>query len=78
MELATQVCQEDGLKNSQLIHYLACAYAECGNFNTAVQLEQQAIRLNPPTHPSWLPNFQKALALFQSQKPVHEFMQFDE
>ncbi len=76
LQLSTKLCQETHMEDPELLHYLACAYAECNDFNTAMQLEQQAIRMSPPEHPNYLANFQKAFQTFQSQKTLHEFMNF--
>ncbi len=76
VQFATDLCQETGWQDSQMLHYLACAYAECADFESAIKWEKQAIALNPPQRSSYLTNFQKALALFESQKPLHEFMSF--
>ncbi len=76
VQFATDLCQETEWQDSQMLHYLACAYAECADFESAIKWERQAIALNPPERSGYLENFQKALAVFESQKPLHEFMPF--
>lgn len=76
VKFATTLCQETDWHDSQMLHYLACAYAETADFESAVKWEKQAIAVNPRDRALYLANFQKALALFESQKPLHELMDF--
>ena len=76
VKFATALCEETDWQDSQTLHYLACAYAESSDFESAIKWEKQAIALNPPDRHGYLANFQKALATFETHKPVHEFMAF--
>jgi tetratricopeptide (TPR) repeat protein len=76
VQFATGLCDETGWQDSQILHYLACAYAECADFDSAIKWEKQAIALNPPDRTGYVANFQKALSTFESRKPLHEFMVF--
>jgi tetratricopeptide (TPR) repeat protein len=76
VQLATELSRETGSQEPQILHYLACAYAECGDFKSAVKWEQQAIDITPTERQGYHANFQKALTQFESKKPLHEFMTF--
>jgi len=76
VKFATSLCKETDWQDSQLLHYLACAYAESGDFDAAIKWEKQAIAVNPPDRHSFRANFEKALTIFESRKPLHEFMAF--
>ena len=76
VQLATELSRETGSQEPQILHYLACAYAECGDFESAIKSEQQAIDITPTERTGFHANFQKALTLFESKKPLHEFTTF--
>jgi tetratricopeptide (TPR) repeat protein len=77
VELAKGLCDETKWLDSERIHYLACAYAETGDFDSAIRWEKLAIELNPPERRKALTNFRKALDLFEAHQPSHEFVIFD-
>jgi len=56
-------------KDEQMIDTLAVAYAEAGDFNSAVQYVSQALAVKGIS-PNSAKLFQKHLALFQQQKPI--------
>jgi tetratricopeptide (TPR) repeat protein len=56
-------------KDEHMIDTLAVAYAEVGDFNSAVQYVSQALAVKGIS-PSSAKFFQKHLALFQQQKPI--------
>jgi Tfp pilus assembly protein PilF len=56
-------------KDEHMIDTLAVAYAEVGDFNSAVQYVSQALAVKGIS-PSSAKLFQKHLALFQQQKPI--------
>ena len=73
---AKSACQSMSWQDSACIDTLAAAYAELGDFDSAIRFEQQAInRLqedksikNPQR---WLPGFQRHLAAYQRHQPWH-------
>ena len=69
MQVAAEVCQETEWKDCQLLHYLACAYAERGDFDSATKWEKEAIRLNPAERTGYLANFQKACHCSRRSSP---------
>ena len=56
-------------KDEHMIDTLAVAYAEAGDFNSAVQYVSQALAVKGIS-PNSAKLFQKHLALFQQQKPI--------
>ena len=56
-------------KDEHMIDTLAVAYAEAGDFNSAVQYVSQALAMKGIS-PDGAKLFQKHLALFQQQKPI--------
>ena len=56
-------------KDEHMIDTLAVAYAEVGDFNSAVQYVSQALTVKGIS-PNSTKLFQKHLALFQQQKPI--------
>src|SRR5262245_11104007 len=57
-------------KDEQMIDTLAAAYAETGDFNSAVQCASQALAVKGISADS-TKLFQQHLALFQQHKPIH-------
>ena len=56
-------------KDEQMIHTLAAAYAETGDFNSAIQYTSQALAVKGIS-PDSTKLFQQHLALFQQRKPI--------
>jgi len=67
VELATKACELSGWKHSDWIDTLAAAYAETGDFKSAVIYENKAIALDPNAA-----GFRARLRLFQDGKPVRD------
>jgi tetratricopeptide (TPR) repeat protein len=74
LQNAKKACETFGFLEPESLHYLACAYAETGDFDEAVRWEQKAIELNPPAKPNNLKPYQKALGLFKQHQPFHEIV----
>ncbi len=71
LALAEHAYQIDQSKHVEITDALACAYAETGDFEHAVQFEQQAIAAAEPASPPSLVGVLRAhLALFQNRQPL--------
>ena len=66
---AKAACSIMEWKDEQMIDTLAAAYAETGDFNSAVQYASQALAVKGIS-PERTKLFQKHLALFQQHKPI--------
>ena len=70
VEYAKEACVLSEWKDGRYIDTLAAAYAETGDFETAIQLEKQAIQVRREAVPGKrLTGFQKRLTLYESGKP---------
>ena len=70
VELAKNACESTKYKNTQFLDTLACAYAETGNFDSAVEWSQKALELtNEATDRG---EISKHLKNFKSGKPWRE------
>jgi tetratricopeptide (TPR) repeat protein len=67
---AKAACSIMTWKDEQMIDTLAAAYAETGDFNSAVQYASQALAVKGISADSTR-LFQRHLALFQQHKPIH-------
>ncbi len=76
VQLATALCEETGWRQPQLLHYLACGYAECGDFASAVKWEQRAIELYSAKQVEDLEKLRAALTQFESHQPLHQLTSF--
>jgi tetratricopeptide (TPR) repeat protein len=71
--LGTRAFALDHGQHVNITDTLACAYAAAGDFNQAVQLEQQAIQLAQAAKAADVTGvLQARLALFQNEKPYRE------
>ena len=68
---AMTACKMRSWQDSTALDALACAYAENGDFGSALRYEQQAISMGSNTSYA-LRKFRKHLALFQQHQPVRE------
>lgn len=68
---ALVACRMRFWKDSINITALACAYAELGDFDSAIRYEQQAINMEPGPSTA-ARKFHKYLVLFQQHRPVRE------
>ncbi len=69
--LATQACESVAMKNWSYLDTLAAAYAETGDFEKAMELQEQAILLAPAEKQEIC---QQRLVTFQAGKPVRTDM----
>jgi tetratricopeptide (TPR) repeat protein len=74
---ATNVCALVGWNDYHSLDTLACAYAEAGDFASAVKWEQKALDLLPQekdvrTRVDYERDFRSRLELFKAHKPFHE------
>jgi serine/threonine protein kinase/tetratricopeptide (TPR) repeat protein len=70
IEYATRACELTDWKNANYIDTLAAAYAEAGDFNSAVKWQKESISLLTKEEPAeWQAAFEERLKLYQSGKP---------
>jgi tetratricopeptide (TPR) repeat protein len=73
IEYATKACELTEWKNALYVDTLAAAYAETGNFDSAVKWEKEAISLLTKEEPAeQRAAFEERLKLYQSGKPYRE------
>ncbi|MCF7959844.1 MAG: tetratricopeptide repeat protein [Pirellula sp.] len=68
VELATRVCELTGWGNPMYLDTLATAYAEIGDFDSAVKWQTKAIELLE--RPSDKSDYESRLKLYQEKKPL--------
>lgn len=72
-ELATQACELTDWKNTWFIDTLAAAYAETGDFDSAVKWQKKAIALAEEKNQTTdVKKFNDRLKLYELGKPFHE------
>ncbi len=69
IEHATKACELSGWNNVMFLDTLAAAYAETGDFESAVKWQEEAIRLD---NGAFAVDFQKRLRLFKAGKAYRE------
>jgi serine/threonine protein kinase/Flp pilus assembly protein TadD len=70
---ATKACELTNWKNHEYISTLAAAYAETGDFDSAVKWQKEAIDLLTEKQSSWqLAEYQSRLTLYQAGKPCRQ------
>jgi tetratricopeptide (TPR) repeat protein len=70
---ATRVCELTEWKKAQYVDTLAAAYAETGDFDSAVKWQKKAISLLTKEDPAeWPAEFDGRLKLYESGKPYRE------
>lgn len=69
IEFAKKACELSEWKNANDLCNLACAYAEAGNFEEAVNWQTKADQLFSPVEKE---KWGFLLELFRSKKPYHE------
>jgi WD40 repeat protein len=73
IEYATKACELTKWKNANIIDTLAAAYAEAGDFDSAIKWQKEAINLlTEKEPPGWQAGFEERLKLYQSGKPYRE------
>lgn len=65
-KLATAACKASSWRDWHSLASLACAYAECGDFEAAVKWATKARELAPDSHKSYM---EKGLKLYRAHKP---------
>ena len=71
VSLATKACELTNWKESSWIDTLAAAYAESGEFQRAIQFQEQALSLGSPSE-SEQKGMQERLALYEQSQPYRE------
>jgi tetratricopeptide (TPR) repeat protein len=66
VELATEACQLTQWRNPAIVDTLAAAYAESGQFDKAVKMQQKATELAPPRERE---DYRSRLNRYQESKP---------
>jgi tetratricopeptide (TPR) repeat protein len=70
---ATRVCELTEWKKAQYVDTLAAAYAEVGDFDSAIKWQKKAISLLTGEEPAeWPGQFDERLRLYESGKPCRE------
>jgi tetratricopeptide (TPR) repeat protein len=73
IEYATKTCELTKWKNASYVDTLAAAYAEAGDFDSAVKWQKEAINLLTKEEAAkWQAEFEERLKLYQSGKPYRE------
>ena len=73
IEHATKACELTNWQNANYVDTLAAAYAEAGDFNSAVKWQTKAIDLlKEQDEPAQRVEFESRLQLYQSGEPYHE------
>jgi tetratricopeptide (TPR) repeat protein len=73
IEYATKACKLTNWKNADYINTLAAAYAEAGDFGSAIKWQKEAINLLTEKEPAeWRAEFDERLKLYQLGKPYRE------
>ena len=68
---AKKACELDKWKSADYIDTLAAAYAEAGDFESAIRYEEQAISTHDASE-SQSTEMQKRRALYQDHKPYRQ------
>ena len=71
VKLATKACELTEYKNANLVDTLAAAYAEGGDFNKAVEWEENALQLLGPneTNTRFYKEFKQVIEDYKAKKP---------
>ena len=73
VELAREACENTNMKDAVYLDTLAAAYAEAGDFKSAVEWQQKAIDLlTDENRAEYETDFKKRLELYKSGKPYRE------
>ena len=64
---ATRACEATGYKHEEFLHTLAAAYAETGDFKSAVKWVTKAAEISPDDE-----EFAAHIKLFKSSKPLRD------
>jgi serine/threonine-protein kinase len=72
VENATRACELTNWKNAWYVATLAAAYAEVGDFDSAIKWQKKAIDLLTEEEEELQAGFEVQLTLYQSGKPYRE------
>lgn len=72
VELATKACETSRWKNWRNIDTLAAAYAEAGDFDSAIKYQERALAMTEDLPPSNMPEFRQRLALYQRHQAYRD------
>jgi serine/threonine-protein kinase len=72
IEYATKACELTDWKKAMYVDALAAAYAEAGDFDSAVKQQKKAIDLMTEGEEHLRADFKERLRLYQSGKPYRE------
>jgi hypothetical protein len=73
VENATKACERTNWKNHEYISTLAAAYAETGDFDSAVKWQKEAVDLLPEEQSSWWrAEYQSRMKLYRAGKPYRQ------
>jgi len=72
VEHASKACELTNWKKAHYVGTLAAAYAETGDFDSAVKQQKKAIDLLTEEEEELRTDFEERLKLFQSGKPYRE------
>lgn len=72
VELATQACELTSYGHAGYVDTLAAAYAETGDFESAVKWQEKAVELNQEGFFGSVEEFRARLDLFRNQQPYRE------
>ena len=75
IELATEACELTEYKRAHILSTLAAAYAETGDFDSAVKWSAKAVEIGDPEHDEAL---KKELESYKAKKPWRELLTEDE
>lgn len=70
VELATRACEFTAYENVALIDTLAAAYAEAGDFESAVEWQRKALDMN--TDPTFTEGLNQRLLVYRAESPYRE------
>lgn len=72
IELATKACELTEFKQAHILSTLAAAYAETGDFDSAIKWSKQAIELGKDGDASAQESLAKELESYKAKKPIRE------
>lgn len=72
VKAATQACELSHWKNAAVVDTLAASYAEIGDFESAVNYENQALELAPGEMQDRIPAMTDRLSLYRRHEPYRE------
>lgn len=72
VELAEKACKLTEYKHAGTVDTLAAAYAEKGEWESAVKWQEEAVKLGEKEQPDDVPGMKERLSLFKEKKPFRE------